>query len=176
MAAIIGDVTIGPKVMVSPYACIRADEGTPFLIDEMSNVQDGVVIHALEAADQQGNPIEERLVEYEGNKYAVYVGKRVSLAHQSQVHGPAYIGDDTFIAMQSLVFNARVGKGCVLEPKSGVIGVSIPDGRYVPAGVVITDQKSADSLPEIYDGYPYINTNKAVVKVNIDLAEGYMRE
>ncbi len=176
MAAIIGDVTIGAKVMVSPQACIRADEGTPFLIDEMSNVQDGVVIHALEAADQQGNPIEERLVECDGNKYAVYIGKRVSLAHQSQVHGPAYIGNDTFIAMQSLVFNARVGKGCVLEPKSGVIGVNVPDGRYVPAGVVVTDQQTADSLPEIYEGYPYVNTNKAVVKVNIDLAEGYKQE
>jgi len=75
--------------------------------------------------------------------------------------------------MQVLVFNAKVGSNCVLEPKSGVIGVTIPDGRYVPAGVVVTSQEDADNLPEIYGGYGYEHTNEAVVYVNTNLADGY---
>ena len=45
---IIGDVYIGPNVLVAPGTSIRADEGTPFHIGESTNVQDGVVIHGLE--------------------------------------------------------------------------------------------------------------------------------
>jgi carbonic anhydrase len=101
------------------------------------------------------------------------VGKNVSLAHQSQVHGPAYVGNDTFIGMQAFVFKAKVGNNCVLEPKSAAIGVIIPDGRYISAGKVITDQADADNLPVISDGYGYQKTNEAVVYVNTHLAEGY---
>lgn len=174
-ATVIGSVEIDENVMVSPHAAIRGDEGTPIYIGNSSNVQDGVVIHAMETHDAQGMEIEGRLIEADGKKYSVYVGERISLAHQSQIHGPASIGDDTFIAMQALVFNASVGNNCVLEPKSGVVGASVPDNRYIPAGVVITSQEDADKLPEIYEDYPYKNTNKAVVKVNIKLADGYHR-
>ena len=62
------------------------------------NIQDGVVIHALETDLETG----KNLMDSEQGQYAIYVGKRVSLSHQSQVHGPAYVGDDTFIGMQSL--------------------------------------------------------------------------
>jgi carbonic anhydrase/acetyltransferase-like protein (isoleucine patch superfamily) len=61
----------------------------------------------------------------------------------------------------------------VLEPTSAAIGVTIPDGRYVPAGTVVTSQIEADRLPEITDDYAYRHTNEGVVYVNINLAEGY---
>jgi len=96
-ASVIGDVTIGARVMVSPQASIRSDEGIPLHVGDESNVQDGVVLHALEVVNEEGEEIEGRMVEVDGKKYAVYVGERVSLAHQVQVHGPAYVGDDTFI-------------------------------------------------------------------------------
>jgi carbonic anhydrase/acetyltransferase-like protein (isoleucine patch superfamily) len=174
MASVIGAVTIGANVMVSPMASIRGDEGMPIFIGKDSNVQDGVVIHGLETIDEQGNSVENNLVAgSDGKKYAVYVGERVSLAHQSQVHGPALIGNDTFIGMQAFVFKAHVGNNCVLEPKSAAIGVNIPDGRYISAGMVITKQKDADNLPAVFEGYTYQKTNAAVVYVNDNLAKGY---
>jgi len=172
-ASIIGNVTIGASVMISPMASVRSDEGMPIFVGNDSNIQDGVVLHALETIDEEGEPVEKNLVEVGGEKYAVYVGEKVSLAHQSQIHGPAYVGNNTFIGMQSFVFKAKVGNNCVLEPTSAVIGVTIPDGRYVPAGKTITSQEEADKLPEITDDYAYRHTNEAVVYVNTNLAEGY---
>lgn len=172
-ASIIGNVTIGADVMVSPMASVRSDEGMPIFVGSESNIQDGVVLHGLETIDEEGEPVEKNLVEVDGKKYSVYIGERVSLAHQSQVHGPAYVGNDTFIGMQAFVFKAHVGNDCVLEPTSAVIGVTIPDGRYVPAGTTVTTQAEADKLPEITDDYAYKHTNEAVVYVNVNLAEGY---
>jgi len=172
LASVIGDVHIGTNVMVSPGASVRGDEGQPIHVGNDSNIQDGVVLHALET-EEHGEAVEHNLVEVDGNKYAVYIGDRVSLAHQSQVHGPSKVGDDTFIGMQSFVFKAKVGNNCVLEPVTAVIGVTIPDGRFVPAGTVVTTQAQADALPEVTDDYAYRHTNEAVVHVNEQLAEGY---
>jgi carbonic anhydrase len=172
-ASVIGNVTIGANVMISPMASIRSDEGMPILVGNDSNVQDGVVLHALETIDEEGNPVEKNLVEVGGEKYAVYIGENVSLAHQSQIHGPASVGNDTFIGMQAFVFKAKVGNNCVLEPTSAAIGVAIPDGRYIPAGTVITSQEEADKLPKVTEDYAYRHTNEAVVYVNVNLAEGY---
>ena len=108
-----------------------------------------------------------------GKKYSVYVGKRVSLAHQSQVHGPAKVGDDTIIAMQALVFKAEIGEHVVVEPGAKIVGVKIESGRYVPTGAVVTKQSDADALPKITDDYPFKGINEAVVHVNTQLADGY---
>lgn len=172
LAAVIGNVIIGKRVMVAPFAAVRGDEGQPIHVGDDSNVQDGVIIHALET-EHNGQPVEKNLVEVDGKKYAVYIGSRVSMAHQVQVHGPAYVGDSSFIGMQSLVFRAKVGKGCVLEPRSLVMGVTVPDGRYVPAGSVIRTQADADNLPVIDDNYPFKSLNDGVVHVNVSLAAGY---
>ena len=172
MAAVIGNVTLGRRVMVSPFAAIRGDEGQPLFVGDESNVQDGVIIHALET-EHEGNPIEKNLVEVDGGKYAVHVGKRVSLAHQVQIHGPAAVGDNSFVGMQSLVFKARVGTGCVVEPGCILLGVSIPDGRYVPCGTILKDQADADALPEITEDYAFRTLNDGVVHVNTSLADGY---
>lgn len=173
LAAVIGNVILGKNIMVSPMASIRGDEGQPLYVGDNSNVQDGVVIHALET-ELDGKPVEKNLREVSGKKYAVYVGNRVSLAHQVQIHGPAVVMDDTFVGMQALVFRSVVGKGCVLEPGVIIMGVSVPDGRYVPAGSVIRTQEHADQLPEITDDYPMKTLNKGVVHVNTALAKGYL--
>ena len=122
---------------------------------------------------EEGMEIAKNQVEVGGRKYSVYVGDRVSMAHQSQVHGPALVGSDSFIGMQALVFKATVGDGVVLEPGAKVIGVKIASGRYVPAGSVITNQADADALPEITDTYAFKDLNKAVVHVNTQFADGY---
>ncbi len=173
LAAVIGNVILGKNIMVSPAASIRGDEGQPLYIGDNSNVQDGVVIHALET-ELDGKPVEKNLYEVNGGKYAVYVGNRVSLAHQVQIHGPAVVLDDTFVGMKVLVFRSFVGKGCVLEPGAILMGVTVPDRRYAPAGSVIRTQEQADKLPEVTDDYPMKNLNKGVVHVNTALAKGYL--
>ncbi len=172
-ASVIGNVYIGKNVMVSPQASVRGDEGMPIHIGDDTNIQDGVSIHALETSDEEGRPVEKNLVEVGGKKYAVYIGNRVSLAHQAQVHGPASIGDDTFVGMQAFVFKSKVGSNVVLEPGVRIVGVSIPDGRYVPLGMIVANQSVADNLPVITDDYVFKNLNKGVVHVNTNLAAGY---
>ena len=173
LAAVIGNVILGKHIMVSPMASVRGDEGQPLSIGDHSNVQDGVVIHALET-ELDGKPVEKNLYEVNGRKYAVYVGSRVSLAHQVQIHGPAVVMDETFVGMKSLVFKSFVGKQCVIEPGVIVMGVTVPDGRYVPAGSVIKTQEQADQLPVITDDYPFKTLNKGVVHVNTALAREYL--
>jgi carbonic anhydrase/acetyltransferase-like protein (isoleucine patch superfamily) len=171
LAAVIGNVIIGKKVMVSPFASMRGDEGQPLFVGDESNIQDGVVIHALETDLETG----KNLMDSEQGQYAVYVGKRVSLSHQSQVHGPACVEDDTLIGMQSLILKTRIGKSCVVEPKCLLMGVEIKAGRYVPAGSVIKSQEEADNLPVITDKYVFKSLNSDVVKVNMALAAGYKK-
>jgi len=173
LAAVIGNVILGKNIMVSPTAAVRGDEGQPLFIGDDSNIQDGVVIHALET-EMNGKPVEKNLFEVDGQKYAVYVGRRVSLAHQVQLHGPVVVMDETFVGMQSMVFRSHVGKQCVIEPGAIVMGVTVADGRYVPAGSVIRTQQQADELPVITEDYPFRTLNKGVVHVNTALAKGYI--
>jgi carbonic anhydrase/acetyltransferase-like protein (isoleucine patch superfamily) len=173
MSTVTGNVYLGERVYVAPSASVRGDEGQSIYIGDESNVQDGVVLHGLETEDD-GIPVEKNLVTgLDGKKYSVYVGKKVSMAHQSQVHGPAKVGDGSFIGMQALVFKAELGMGVVVEPGAKVIGVRIMDGRYVPAGSVINKQELADKLPTITEDYPFRTLNEAVVHVNTQLADGY---
>lgn len=173
LASVIGNVILGKNIMVSPTAAVRGDEGQPLFVGDDSNIQDGVVIHALET-EMDGNPVEKNLCEVDGQKYGVYVGKKVSLAHQVQIHGPAVVLDETFVGMKALVFKSRVGKQCVIEPGAIVLGVTVADGRYIPAGAVIRTQQQADELPVITEDYPFRTLNKGVVHVNTALAKGYI--
>lgn len=174
LASVIGAVELGRDVLVAPGASIRGDEGQPIHVGAGSNVQDGVVIHALETYED-GHTIDANLVNVSGRRYAVYVGDNVSLAHQAQVHGPAFVGSNTFVGMQSLVFRAYVEDNCVLEPRALVMGVRIPSGRYVSAGQVVRTQADADALPAIDESYPFAHINDGVLHVNKALAEGYVR-
>lgn len=171
LAAVIGDVEIGSEVMVAPGASIRADEGSPFFIGAQANVQDGVVLHALET---DGEHRITNTFEVSGNRYSVYVGARVSLAHQAQLHGPVLVEDDSFVGMQAFVFRSRVGKGVVIEPGAKLMGVTVESGRYVPAGMIVNSQAIADDLPLIDDDYPMRGLNVEVVKVNCELARVYL--
>lgn len=170
LAAVIGSVTIGELIFVAPGASVRGDEGQNIYIGDYSNVQDGVVVHGLETFEGD-HELPENEVQVGGNTYSVYIGKRVSLAHQSQVHGPARVGDDTFVGMQSLVFRTELGDHVVVEPGAKLIGVKVPAGRYVPALTLVTSQEQADALPLITPTYPYRNLNEGVVSVNMQLAK-----
>ncbi|MBW4682012.1 MAG: ribulose bisphosphate carboxylase small subunit [Microcoleus vaginatus WJT46-NPBG5] len=159
---IIGDVTIGENVMVAPGTYIRADEGSPFHIGEGTNVQDGVVIHGLE----QG-----RVIGDDQKSYSVWIGNDASITHLALIHGPAYVGDECFIGFRSTVFNARVGKGCIVMMHALIQDVEIPPGKYVPSGAVITNQQQADRLPDVQEDD--LHFSRHVVGINDALRIGY---
>lgn len=171
-ASIIGYVRLGEHVFVAPQAAIRADEGKSIFIGDDSSVQDGAVIHGLPTEEKGVRKMENQVV-VNGDPYSVYIGSQVTVCAQSQVFGPSVVSDNAYIGMQALVFKSRVGEGSVLEPRAAAIGVNIPDGRYVAAGVVVTTQEQADNLPKIGAGYAYQNAGTQAVRVNTQLAQGY---
>lgn len=137
---VMGDVRIGANTLVAPGTTIQADEGSPFYIGDNTNIQDGVVIHAIEQGRVRGT---------DGQNYAVWIGKNSCVTHMALVHGPAFIGDNCFIGFRSTIFNAKVGDGCVIMMHALIQGVEIPPGKYVPSGAVITKQQQADHLPDV---------------------------
>jgi len=182
-ASVIGDVIIGKNVFLGPHSFVRGDEGHPLFVGDDSNVQDCAGLHALETEEFKNGKWEfldgrrfsddgERLSsDSDKNGYAVYIGKRVSVAHQAIVHGPAYVGDDTFVGLQAQVFNAKVGNNCFVGVQALVTnGVVIADGRFVPPGSVITEQSQADALGRVEDTQ-FSSLNAAVVHVNKSLAD-----
>jgi MFS superfamily sulfate permease-like transporter/carbonic anhydrase/acetyltransferase-like protein (isoleucine patch superfamily) len=160
-ATLIGHVVLGDHVHIAAGSSVRADEGTPFFIGADSNIQDGVVIHALK----------EKHVLVEGEPWAVYIGKNVSVAHDALVHGPCYIGDDTFIGFKAIVHDSVVGKGCFIGHGAIVVGVEVPEGRMVPSGQIIDTLEAALALPKA--GAAQRHFNEDVVDVNRGLAAAY---
>lgn len=159
---LIGDVTVGENVLISPGTSIRADEGAPFYIGAATNIQDGVVIHGLE----QG-----RVVGGDGQNYSVWIGDRTCITHMALIHGPAYVGNGCFIGFRSTVFNARIGDGCIVMMHALIQDVEIPPGKYVPSGAVITNQQQVERLSDVTDADRAFASH--VVEINEALLEGY---
>ncbi|MGA9318492.1 MAG: hypothetical protein WBV84_10600 [Nitrososphaeraceae archaeon] len=185
-AVVIGNCYIGKLVLVAPTAVCRGDEGTPIHVSDFSNMQDGVILHGLITTDKEkaldGRRFSEAGDRLMGNSsqfaegYSVFVGTNTSLAHDSMVHGPAWVGNNTFVGMKSIIFDAKVGNNVAIGISSTISnGVSIPDNKFVPPGSVILDQEEADALPPRI-GSSYENINPTVVDLNEQLAEGYNME
>lgn len=160
-AAVIGRVVLGEHVHVAAGSSVRADEGTPFFIGDNTNVQDGVVIHALK----------DRHVRVRGESWAVYVGRNVSIAHDALVHGPCYVGDDTFIGFKAVVHDSVIGKHCFIGIGAVVVGVEIPDGKRVPHGMIVDSADAVERLPDAEHSHHEFNED--VVEVNRGLALAY---
>ena len=136
-SSVIGDVTISSNVFIACNVAIRADEGTPFYIGEDSNLQDGVILHGLA----------HKYVSIKHKKYSIYIGNRVSCAHGCVVHGPCYVGNNTFVGVNSVIFNASVARDCFIGTGAIVTnGVVIKSNKFVPPGAIIDTQKKADAL------------------------------
>jgi len=163
-ASVIGKVVLGDHVHIAAESSVRADEGSPFYIGSNSNVQDGVVLHALK----------DKWIDVDGEKWAIYVGQNVSIAHQALVHGPCYVGDNSFVGFQAVVHNSVVGSKCYIGIGAIVVGVNVPSGKYVPHGSIIDTQEAADQLPDV--SHEHMHFNEEVVNVNRGLAAAYSRE
>lgn len=162
-AAVIGQVVLGENVHIAAGSSVRADEGTPFFIGPNTNLQDGVVIHALK----------QKHVQVDGEKWAVFIGRNVSIAHDALVHGPCYVGDDTFVGFKAVVHDSVVGRGCFVGIGAVVVGVEVADGRFVPHGTIVDTQDKADALGVATDAHRHFNED--VVDVNRGLAAAYRR-
>jgi sulfate permease, SulP family len=163
-SSVIGSVTLGDHVHVAAGTSIRADEGTPFFIGPSSNVQDGVIMHALK----------ERWVNVAGEEWAVYVGRNVSIAHGAIVHGPCYVGDDTFIGFRATVHDSVIGARCWIGMGAVVVGVEVPDGKLIPHGAIIDSADKVALLGEATAAHSHFNDD--VVEVNRGLAAAYRQE
>ncbi len=162
-ANVAGKVLLGDHVHIAAGSSVRADEGSPFFIGSNTNVQDGVVIHALK----------NKRVVVAGQEWAVYVGKNVSIAHNALVHGPCYIGDDTFVGFKAVVHDSVVGAHCFIGIGAIVVGVEIPDGKFVPHGMIVDSADAVARLPEASAAHHEFNED--VVDVNRGLAVAYRR-
>ena len=175
LASVMGNVRLGKRVTIASGASVRGYEDRSIWIGDEVDVRDGAVIQALEAYHDP-RLIEEAVVEVAGKYYGVYIGDRVFLTPQAQIHGPAIIGEGTYVGMQSLVFRATVGANCIIEPKALVMGVEIGDGRYVPAGALITTQAEANELPFINHSYTLKNYSRVAASTNVQSATAYSQE
>lgn len=157
-AIICGKVIIKENVFVGPYVVIRADEVDehgemePIVIGANSNIQDGVVIHSKSGA-------------------AVTIGEFSSIAHRSIVHGPCDVGDKVFLGFNSVLFNCKIGEGCVVRHNAVVDGCDLPPGFYVPSTTRIGPQTDLETIPRVTADATEFSED--VAHTNIDLVRGY---
>lgn len=159
---IIGDIIIQNNVYIAPFVSIRADEGSPFFIGSNSNIQDGVILHGLK----------KQYVTVNNRNYSIHIGRRVTCAHNSIVHGPCLIEDDVFVGFQSTVFNAYIKEGSFISSGAVVTnGVTLKPNSFVPPGASIDTQEKADKLPSVpIDKEEFA---KIVQKVNQEFPTSY---
>lgn len=107
LAAVIGDVVLGARASVWPFAVLRGD-GDRIALGDDSNVQDGAVVHV-----DRGAP--------------VVIGARVTVGHRAIVHG-ATVEDDCLVGMAAVLLNRVVlGRGSIVAA-----GAVVPEGTVVP--------------------------------------------
>lgn len=139
-------------VLILPYAVLRADEGAPIHVGAGTNVQDGVIIHALLGSE-------------------VRIGRRCALAHAALVHGPCTIGDGCFVGFRAVVFRARIGAGCFIGHGAVVTDVELPPGSLVPAGTVVDRTEALRLLQPVTQAQRDLLAE--VLRVNAELLAGY---
>ncbi len=130
-ATVIGSVVIHNDVSIWFNAVLRGDN-EPLVIEEGSNIQDGVVIHT-----DEGVPFR--------------IGKGVTVGHQAMLHG-CDIGDNSLVGINSVILNhAKIGKNCIIGANCLIThGKEIPDNSMVlgSPGKVVRDvtQEEIDYL------------------------------
>ena len=175
----------------TPWPAVFAEHGPPLVLKSDNgshftggNFPDLLAAHRVEhllsppywpryngAVEAGIHALKDRYVLVHGERWAVYVGKNVSIAHDALVHGPCFVGDDTFIGFKAVVHDAIVGAGCFVGISAVVVGVELPEARYVPPGSVIDTQDKANALVGVGPEQRHFNAD--VVEVNRGLAVAY---
>lgn len=117
---VVGKVKIGPQSSIWYNAVVRGDADR-IEIGSGTNIQDNCTLHA-----DQGYPL--------------ILGDRISVGHNSVLHG-CIIEDDVLVGMGSVILNgARIGSGSVIGAGSVIIqGMEVPPDHLVmglPAKVI----------------------------------------
>jgi SulP family sulfate permease len=90
------------------------------------------------------------------------------------VHGPCYIGDETFIGFKAVVHDSIVGEGCFIGICAVVVGVELPPRKFVPHGRIVDSQEEVERLPDVSETQREFNED--VVDVNRGLAVAYREQ
>jgi carbon dioxide concentrating mechanism protein CcmM len=140
LAQVSGDVRFQGEVAIALGALVRVEPGASCAIGTGSVLQEGAAIYALPQGKVLGD---------DQAAYTVWLGDQVTLTHKVLIQGPVYLGSGSFVGFRSTVFNARLGKGCIVMMHALVQDVEVPAGKLVPSGSVITRQEQADVLPDV---------------------------
>ncbi len=137
-ARIVGKVEIGPESSIWYNTVVRGDADR-VIIGRGTNIQDNCTLHA-------------------DLGYPVIVGDRISVGHNSVLHG-CVIGDDALIGMGAIILNgAKIGAGAVVGAGSVVAqGMEVPPEHLamgVPAKVIRPIRKDEeDGFRSMADKY-----------------------
>src|SRR5690606_25380775 len=72
---------------------------------------------------------------------------------------------------KAVVHDAVVGSHCYVGIGAVVVGVEIPDGKFVPHGRIVDSADAVDLLPHVSEAHKEFNED--VVEVNRGLAVAY---
>ena len=128
-ARIVGDVRLGSDSTVGRRTSIRADEGAPIEIGARAEIEDRVTFHALKDT-------------------SITIGADLHTDDNVVFHGPLTVGRRLTIQDDAVLFRSEVGNNVTIGERALVIGVTLPDGTYVPPDAVITNQGQADALTD----------------------------
>ena len=114
-AVVTDDVTLGRAASVW-YGCVLRGDLARITVGEMTNVQDGVVVHA-----DTGVPND--------------IGAWVTIGHQAMVHGRR-VGDGCLIGIGAVILGgAEIGDGCIIAAGAVVKENARIPPRSLVAGV-----------------------------------------
>lgn len=136
-AKLTGNVKIEDECMICPFACIRADEGSPFFFGKGSNFQDGVTVHGLLDKFVKGD---------DGLDYSVWIGSHCSIAHGALVHGPARIGKKTFIGFKTIFHSSEIGRNSFVFIGVNVDSSKIGERVYIGTGSNVVESVLGDHV------------------------------
>ena len=108
-AELIGDVIVGPRCYIGPYAVIRAD-ASRIVLEEVVAVEDGVIIHTG------------------GEDPVVTISRRVTIGHGAIIHARV-IGPGASIGMGAVLsLCSEIGAGSIVtkDIPAGVVAVGNP--------------------------------------------------
>lgn len=139
-AMVIGDVEIDKDVFLGFHCVIRADSAFPFYLGPRCNIQDFVLMHCHPGHGMQ----------IHGKTMGVFLAGDVSVLHHAAVHGPVYVGKNTFIGQAVNIYHATIGADCVIMHGATITeGVRLRDGSFVAPGQSVYSQEQADALPHV---------------------------
>ena len=127
-AELIGDVIVGPRCYIGPYAVIRADASRIVLEEEVA-VEDGVIIHTG------------------GEDPVVTISRRVTIGHGAIVHARV-IGPEASIGMGAVLsLCSEIGAGSIVAGSA-----LVPQGKTIPPETLVAGVPARPLRPPVPRG------------------------